>query len=247
MKNIKYILFAILFSGIPLFAQSARSSNNSGVDDYHKDKYSDAEANFKKSLEKDPKLFEGNYNLGDALYKQQRYDEAVKSYQKALEETNSLNNKAKVYHNIGNSFLEAKKYKESIEAYKNSLRLNPDDNETKYNLSYALAMLKNQQNKNKQDNQNKKDNDKNKDKNKNNKNQNQNDKKDQNKNKQQNPSKPDQNQTAKNDQLKQNNNKNKMSKEEAERILQALRNNELDLQKKLRQKNPQKNQPSKDW
>ena len=44
---------------------------------------------------------------------------------------------AKAYHNMGNSYLFNQKLDEAIEAYKNSLRNNPDDFETKYNLAWA--------------------------------------------------------------------------------------------------------------
>jgi Tfp pilus assembly protein PilF len=54
--------------------QSPRSLNNSGVDSYKKQQFVDAEVNFKKGLEKSKDSFELNYNLGDAYYKQQRYD-----------------------------------------------------------------------------------------------------------------------------------------------------------------------------
>ena len=189
-------MYKIIFIGIiclfvsQVNAQSARSLNNDGVDLYKDGKFADAEVNFKKSLEKTENNFKGNFNLGDAYYKQKRYEEALKSYQKALTESKDKLDKAKVYHNIGNSLLKSKKIKESIEAYKNSLKLNPNDDDTKYNLSYAFSMLNKDKNKNQQNKDNK---DKNKDKNQD-KNQNKNDqnKKDQqNKNKDQNKQQQD--------------------------------------------------------
>ncbi|MEJ2615785.1 MAG: tetratricopeptide repeat protein, partial [Ignavibacteriaceae bacterium] len=152
MKNLIWI-FALLVLLLPsgyLKAQSVRSLNNKGVDLYKEGKFADSEVNFKKGSMKEPKNFETNFNLGDAYYKQGRYDDAIKSYQSALTESESPEQKAKVYHNIGNSLLKDKKIKPSIEAYKNSLKLNPTDEDTKYNLSYALSLLKkqNQQQKN---------------------------------------------------------------------------------------------------
>jgi Ca-activated chloride channel homolog len=238
MKVITYIL---LLSAPLLFAQ--RSTINSGVDKYNEKKFSDAEVNFKKGLDKDPKSFEAHFNLGDAYYKEGHYDQSLKEYYSSLELTKDPARKASTYHNIGNSLLKAKKIKESIEAYKNSLKINPKDMETKYNLSYALSLLNNQQNqKNKQDNQQNKDNNDNKDQKKNQDQQNQ-DKNDQNKQNQQN--KPEQNQQAQQDNLKAQ--KNQISKEEAERILQALKNNEKDIQKKLRKKTGATVKKEKDW
>ena len=238
----KIIIYMLLFSAPLLFAQ--RSTINSGVDKYNEKKYPDAEVNFKKGLDKDPKSFEAHFNLGDAYYKEGHYDQSLKEYYSSLELTKDPSRKASTYHNIGNSLLKAKKIKESIEAYKNSLKINPKDMETKYNLSYALSLLNNQQNqqKNKQDNQQNK-NDKNKDDQNKNQSQKNQDKKDQNKQNQQN--KPDQNQQAKQDNLKAP--KNQISKQEAERILQALKNNEKDIQKKLRRKTGAVVKTDKDW
>ncbi len=230
----KFVLIILLMMSISslYFAQSKRSLINDGVELYKNNKFSDAEVNFKKGLEKDAELFQGHFNLGDAYYKQGRYDEAIQSFKNSLTLTENKNDRAKIYHNIGNSFLKSQKFPESIEAYKNSLKLNPDDLETKYNLSYALNMMKQDQNKQQQQ-QNKDNKDQNKDQQQQ-QNQNQND---QNKN---------QDKQNKNQQ-KQQQPKNEISKNDAERILEALKNNERDLQKKLRQNKGQPVVREKDW
>lgn len=248
MKNfpwISAILVLLLTSGYTN-AQSVRSLNNNGVDLYKEGKFADSEVNFKKGTIKEPKNFQTNFNLGDAYYKQGRYDDAIKSYQSALTESESPEQKAKVYHNIGNSLLKDKKIKPSIEAYKNSLKLNPWDEDTKYNLSYALSLLKNQNQQQNKNNKNNKNN-QNKDQNKNqDKNKNQNKQKNQNQKQNNEQNKPPENQTAKQDNLKQMD-KNKLTKEEADRILDALKNNEIDLQKKLRKKSGAPIKTDKDW
>lgn len=239
----KKIMLGILIlsglSAIPTFGQSFRSLNNDGVDLYKEKKYGDAEINFRKGIEKEPGKFKGYFNLGDNYYKQGKYDEAIKSYKSAIGKTTSNTEKADAYHNIGNALLKKGEYQESIDAFKNSLKVNPKDKETKYNLSYALNMLKNQQNKDKNNK------DKNQDKNKDKQNQDQN-KNDQNKNNDKN--KDDQ---YKNDQQKQQPQPQqappKVKKEEAERMLEALKNNEQDLQKKLRKKAAVKVKTDKDW
>jgi len=226
------------------FAQSARSLINEGVDLYHKGKAVDAEVNFKKGLEKEANSFTAKFNLGDAYYKQERYDEAIKSYQSALAESKTNAQKAEIYHNIGNTLLKDKKLDESIEAYKQALKLNPLDSETKYNLSYALKQKDDQKNKDKEKDKDKDKNDK-KDKK---------DKQDQNKNK---DKKQDdkQNQDQQNKDKKDNKDqqkqpqpqKNQISKADAERILNAMKNNEKDLQKKLRKKTGKAVKTEKDW
>lgn len=231
MKIVFKIFFLILFVfTITASAQSKRGLVNDGVDLYKEGKFSDSEVNFKKSLEKDPELFQGHFNLGDAYYKQGRYDEAMQSYKNSLSFTEDKYNQAKVYHNIGNSLLKSQKYKEGIEAYKNALKLNPDDLETKYNLSYALNMLKQNQNQQQQQNdQNKQDQNKDQQKNQNQNEQN----KDQNKQDQQNQQQQQQ--------------KDQISKDDAQRILEAMKNNEKDLQKKLRKVKGKPVAREKDW
>ena len=194
--------------------------------------------------------FESKFNLGDALFKQQRYDEAIKSYESALPLAENNLDKAKVHYNVGNSLLKSKKIKESIEEYKKSLKLNPDDQETKYNLSYALSQLKNQNNQKKQNDQNQK-NDKNKDQkkdqNKNQQDQQQNKDQKQNQQNKQQQQQQQKNQEAKQDNTKQQQQQPKISKQEAQRILNALKDNEKELQKKLRKIKGRRVKTDKDW
>src|SRR4030042_3847921 len=118
---IKYLffLFFVVIEVNSSSAQSARSYINDGVDLYNKEKFADAEVNFKKGLDKNYDTFEGHFNMGDALYKQGRYDEALQAYQNAYALTDSDYKRSKVLHNVGNALLKGQKVKESIEAYKN--------------------------------------------------------------------------------------------------------------------------------
>ncbi len=254
--SIKYILTLIFLSvitagGSNVLAQSLRSSVNKGVDLYKKDKYVDSEVEFKKALEKSPDNFQANFNLGDSYYKEGKYEDALRSYSAALSKTRNPELRSKVYHNIGNALLKSQKIKESIGAYADALKLNPNDDSTKYNLSYALNLLKNkdqnqkQQNKNDKNNKNNKNDQKNQDKNnqqnKNNKDQNkQNQNQQQNQNNQNKRNQPNQNQMNQPDQ-------NKITKAQAQAILNALNNDEKDLQKKLRKMKGTPIKTDKDW
>ena len=242
MKKLKInsVLFVLILFAIGLeesFSQSLRGLVNEGVENYNEGNCSDAEVNFKKGVEKSPESFEAKFNLGDAFFQQERYDEAIKSYNSALEFAKDDLEKARVHYNIGNSLLKAQKINESIEEYKKSLKLNPGDQEAKYNLSYALELLKN-----KEDQQQQKDNkDQNKDQNQNN----DQDKKDQEKDQQNKQDQQKQDQQDKKQQQQQQ--PQKISKEEAERILEALKDNEKDLQKELRKIKGKRVKTDKDW
>ena len=237
-------LFVILLLVNCGFSQSNRSTLNEGVDKYDEKKYTDAEVDFRKVVESSPKSFEANYNLGNTYYKLEKYDDAIKSYQSAFENAKDNESRAKIFHNVGNSLLKSNKIEQSVEAYKTALKYNPNDQDTKYNLSYALEMLKNKD-KNKQDKNDQNKNDQNKQDQQQQQNQNQ----DQQNKDQQNKDQQPQDQEAKQDNTKQQQQpkEQKISKDEAQRILDALKNNEKDLQKQLRKVKAKVRKMDKDW
>lgn len=214
-----------LFCGSTVFSQIAQKLIRKGNSSYNSGNYKDAEISYRKSLEKDSSNIKGNFNLGDAQYKQGSYTEAAKTFVKLLESSNlDKETKAKIYHNIGNSLLQEKKYEESIAAYKNALRNSPNDADTKYNLEWARKKLiqqkQQQQNKDNKENKDKKDQNKdskenkdiNKDQDKKDQNKDNNDNKNESKNKQEKP---------------------QISKKDAEKMLDALNNKDKNLQDDL--------------
>ena len=186
----------------------------------------DAEVEYKKSLGKNQKSYEGNFNLGDAYYKQGKYDEAARQFELLKSQKKDKSIDAAALHNLGNTLLQGQKYPESIEAYKQALKMNPKDEDTRYNLAYAQAMLKQQQQQQQQQ--------QNQDKNK--------DKKDQQKQQQE-----QQKQEQQKQEQKPQEQKKEISKEDAERILQALNNDEKDKHKKKAKVAATRIRIDKDW
>ena len=237
-RSLPTILFLsfLLFNHLIVFGQSARSHVSDGNHLYKDHKYSDAEVEYRKSLEKDNQLLQGYYDLGDAVYKQNRFDEAVQNYTTALSKTKDPKRIADLHYNIGNAYLENKKYQESIESYKRSLKLEPNDEDAKYNLAYALEKLKEKDQKQQNQKQNNKNNQQNKDQ----------QKKDQNKQNQQQQNQQ-KNQADNKPQPQQEQQQKHMSQAEAERILNALSNDEKSVQKKLRTHPVVRGSVEKDW
>lgn len=246
MKRIFQLIILTALSGV-ILAQSVRSLNNSGVDKYEENIFPDAEVNFKKAIEEDAETFSAHYNLGSALYKQERYDEAIKSYQNALSLAESDGLKSQIFYNRGNALLKSQKLQESIESYKEALKINPNDLEAKYNLSYALELLKNQQDQQQNQDQNQQDQNQDQNQDQQQQDQNQDNNQDQDKSDQQQNQQDQQEQEQQNQQQQQQPKKDQISKEEAERILQALKNNETDLQKELRKQKGKPVKTAKDW
>ena len=238
-----------ILAGLPGYAaaQTVRSHIREGNHGYDKSKYTDAEVEYKKALEKNPKSKEAQFNLGNSYYKQQRFDEAMREYGNSSGSMKSPEERAEAFYNSGNSLYQSNKYQEAVDAYKQSLRLNPNDEDTRYNLQMARAKLTQQQQQKQQNKDQKQDQKKDQQK----QNQQQNQQQDQKQDQQQNQKKDQQQQKqeeAKQDQTRQQlQKKNQMPKQEADRILDAMRNNEKDVQKKLRKREAVHIRVEKDW
>ncbi len=141
----------------PEIKQAEKQLFRKGNDLYNDENYVDAEVQYKKALEQNPNYEKANYNLGNAIYQQNRFKEALPLYDLVSKTTESKLNKAESFHNIGNSMMKEKQYDKAVDAYKNALRNNHEDDETRYNLALAQEMLKKQQNQNKDKDQDKKD------------------------------------------------------------------------------------------
>lgn len=212
-------------------------------EEYAESKYADAEANYRISNSKFNNKTISNYNLGNAIYKQNQPSEAKFAYAKAVEKNNSREQKYKAYHNLGNVFMKEKDYTQAVEAYKNALRNNPSDEETRYNLSLAKKMLKDNPPKND-------DKDKNKDKDKDKKD----DKKDENKDKKDDKKGGDKDKKDPNKGDKPDNGQPKptpggMTKERLQNLMDAVNNEEKKIQGKVNA-NKVKGKPvdtEKDW
>lgn len=204
-----------------------KKETRNGNKQYEKGVYADAEASYKKALDKKNNMPEATFNLGDAVYAQKRYDEAAKQFLLSAQTNPDKSVKAKAYHNLGNVFLQQQKWQEAAKAYKEALKNNPADADTKYNLAYANSMLKKQQEGQDQnkDNKDQKKDQENKDQNK----------QDQNKD-QQNKDQQSENKDNKDKQQGKQQQQPKLSKEEAEKMLQALQGEEQKTNQKMQQK-----------
>ena len=236
----KRTLFYIILLLCPtlLFAQKESPDVRKGNRQYNKEQYTDAEIDYRKGLDKNNNSFEAHFNLGDALFKQQKYPEAAEEFQKAGALLQPKNGKysdsdkkklAQVWHNLGNSLYAQQQYDKAVGAYKNSLMANPKDDETRYNLIKAMQMLQQQQQQQQQnqDNQDQ---------------QQQQDQQDQ----QQQQEQQQQDQQDNRDQQPQD--QPEMDKEQAEQILKALEQDEQDTQDKAkRQQMQSKFKTDKDW
>ena len=240
VKLFSLILF--LCAGTVSAQKAERKNVREGNKLYESEKYTESEIAYRKSLEVNPRSTEGTYNLGNSLYKQGKFPEAAEQYQliagQGEKMVATLEGKARlseVYHNMGNIFMQNKDYGKAVEVYKQSLRLNPKDDETRYNLALAQKLLSDQQNQDQSQDQQNDDKQENKDQ-----------KDDQQQQQQQQPQ-DDQKQDKTQEQQQPN---EQMSKDNAQQMLDAFLQDEKDTQEKVKKAQMQQQQrrkTEKEW
>ena len=231
-----YILSLLLVaSAVQVFAQQKtdRDYLRSGNKLYNDSLFIKAEVDYRKALEINPKSTDAMFNLANALLMQQKAKEAMEQYESVSKIEKDKDKLAQIYHNMGVILQSSKQLPQCIEAYKESLRNNPKDNETRYNLALAQKQLKdqqqNQQNQDQQQQQQQKQEE---------------EKQDQNKDQQEQEQKDQQQQNQQ--QLQQN--KNEMSKENAQQLLNAVMQDEKNVQDKVKKQiQIQGKKLEKDW
>jgi tetratricopeptide (TPR) repeat protein len=244
---LKKLVWVVLIYATSALAQKENKHIRSGNDYYDEENYKEAEVDYMKALEAKPESYKGQYNLGGALYKQENYEDATKLYGSLAERDVDDMERANSFYNLGNSFLKAQKYAESVEAYKNALRLNPDDMDAKYNMEYAKKMLQNQQQQQNQDQNQEQENKENQEEQQD---QQQQQEQDQQQQDQQQQQQQQQQQDQQNQQQQQQQPQpQQISKQDAERMLEALKNDENKTLEKVKlQKVPgQVRKVEKDW
>lgn len=227
--RIFYILTIMLTATIHVSAQGDRQFIREGNRLYRQQNFVKAETEYRKALAKNSRNTQAMYNLGCALMMQKKDSLGIKWLEQAAQEEKTPLRRAKAFHNMGVICQSHQLFQEAIEAYKSSLRLNPSDNETRYNLVLCKRQLKNNPNKN---------------------NQNKNDKNKQDKNNKDKQKQQDKNKEQKDkDEQKQNQPKEQMSKDNAEQLLNAAMQEEKNTQQRLKKamQQPRSKTLEKNW
>lgn len=226
------MMFAAIFSASAQKAERdyIRKGNRAFKDSV----FVDAEVNYRKALEVNPKSSISMYNLGNTLVRQNKVQEAMEQYSAAAKIEKDKSKLAYIFHNIGDIFQTQKDYAKAVEAYKESLRNNPKDDETRYNLALAQKLLRDQE-------QNQQNQDQNQDQNK------EQEKKEQEKKDQENKQDQQNNQQQQPPQSQKQN--EQMSKENAEQLLKSVMQDEKDVQDKVKKQQQviQGGRLEKDW
>ena len=233
--------------------REARENVREGNKLYNQLKFGDAEIAYKKALSKNSNYPKASYNLGNAIYQQNRNKEAVAQFEILEKTAPNKMSKAEAYHNMGNSFMKEKQYDKAVAAFKNSMRNNSKDEETRYNLAMAQELLEQQNQDNKDNKDDKKENKDDKNKDQKDKEGGDDEKKEDNKDEQ---DKGKDKKDDKSDQQKKEDEKkeqpprpNQLSPEQMKQLLDAMNNEENKTQKKLNAEKTKgkKIKQEKDW
>ena len=231
MKKFYILSMFLLVGTVHGLAQNKtdRDYLRSGNKLYNDSLFIKAEVDYRKALEINPKSTDAMFNLANALLMQQKAQEAMEQYESVSKIEKDKEKLAQIYHNMGVILQSSKQLPQCIEAYKESLRNNPKDDETRYNLALAQKQLKDQQ----QDQQNQ--------------DQQQQQQEQKEEQKDQNKDQQEQNQDQQ-QQPQQQQNKNEMSKENAQQLLNAVMQDEKNVQDKVKkQLQIQGKKLEKDW
>ena len=147
-------MYKLIYTAVFLLAALGASAQNMpersevrrGNRQYNKGNYEKGIERYERALEAAPESFEATYNLGNALYKAERFDKAEQTMRKAAADSlRADGERAEAFYNLGNAQFKQQKYKEALESYKQSLRLNPADQQARYNYAYHQAPVRRQQ------------------------------------------------------------------------------------------------------
>jgi len=247
-KRFLIIFLSVLAPGFVAsnsFAQGAgRRQVSEGNKYYTEGKFDEANNKYRDAEVSNPESPIVHFNIGDALYKKRKYEDALQAYQKALQKSDEVQLQAQSYYNMGNTLFRLNKWPESILAYQQALKLNPNDRDAKYNLEYVRAKIKENAQKQPQDQsresagQQQSNSDQ----------QNQQDQRqDQQQNQPDQPQQDEKQQERQQQTGQQKKDKEQLSKEDAARLLEALKNQEKEAQKQRQMKAQGRVRVDKDW
>jgi len=236
MRRVFVSVFIVLFSFSLTYAEDYIDLVKKGNDAFNNKDYKKALEYYHYAETEIPESPELEYNMAGALTEDGGYEQAVDKYTKALN-TSDLSLEAKTHYNLGNTYYWMKDYQNAIKSYENCLKIAPDDMDAKYNLELARKMLKEQIKPEQQQQQQQQQ-------------EQQNQEQEQQQQQQEQNQQEQQQQEEKQDEQQQQQQVQKeeeISKEDAERILNALRDDEKEVQKKIKRQVKAGSYNGNDW
>ncbi|MFP3832906.1 tetratricopeptide repeat protein [Chryseobacterium sp. SIMBA_028] len=147
------LIVAFSFSS-PLFGQeNYRTLVHEGNQKFDGKDYDGASSKYMEAVKSNDKDFMAHYNMGNALYKSKKYEDAKVEFEKAQQLSQTFADKSAALHNLGNTYMQMNQPEKAADYYKKALKQNPYSEATRKN--YEIAKLKEkekEQQKNQQNN-----------------------------------------------------------------------------------------------
>jgi len=184
-------------------------------------------------------------NVGAALHRMGEVDAAKEAFQHALALTTKDEDFGRTFYNAGNNAFAGQDLEAALDHYRRALLSEPDNMDAKFNYEFVKRRIEQQQ-QNQQENQDQQNEEQEQNQSEQNNQQNRND--------QQEPQQSNQQEEQQNEASQENQQQqqpppdpNKLSEEQAERILQALQNEEEQLLRQVQRMNTRARRVEKDW
>ncbi len=165
-------IFVALLCVVNTYSQEDAKLLYQGNNQYFDSNYVHSTSSFREALKINPKNYKASFNLGNAMYRnageikntkmgilqgKQKvspdslanlvYEEAAQNFAIIANTVSDKDTLHRAWHNIGNCYLQKKDWDQAITAYKKALKFDPKDEDTRYNLAYALKNRPPKQNK----------------------------------------------------------------------------------------------------
>lgn len=162
VPQLKAAVAAVLIClSLPAFSQGEKAIIKEGNNAYNRKDYPTAATQYGTVVQKNPDNTVAQYNLGNALYKNQKPADAIVAYEKSLARMEKPVEKSNAWYNKGVVLHNDKKLPECIDAYKNALKFDPNNEDARQNLQKALQQQKQEEQKQQKEQEQKQDKDNN--------------------------------------------------------------------------------------
>ncbi len=145
MRNI--LLFFILCQTAIVFGQeNYKILMHKGNKNFDQKNYDEASQLYSEASQQKAKDFGSHYNLGNAFYRKEMYEDAIAQYEKSLENAENESQRVSALYNMGNAYFQQGNSKKAVDSYKKALKLDPDNDKILHNLRIAQKKEEKKQN-----------------------------------------------------------------------------------------------------
>lgn len=145
MRNI-LLFFILCQAGIVFGQENYKILMHKGNKNFNQKNYDEASQFYSEASQQKAKDFGSHYNLGNAFYRKEMYEDAIAQYEKSLENAENESQRVSALYNMGNAYFQQGNSKKAVDSYKKALKLDPDNDKILHNLRIAQKKEEKKQN-----------------------------------------------------------------------------------------------------